>query len=129
MSEELHLKNCPFCGGEAEVRTYRAPTVEEFFWCACTNCQAQSPPSGDDATTADAVSAWNTRWHPPVDDDDAISQAFHDAYLAHPVRIVEATLVRTTVRPEFSMEYDDDESEHTSTRVAGSGPVLPQGGE
>jgi len=56
------LLKCPFCGGEAKLRSY-----EDFnkdfssvykFYIQCKDCEAQSKPI---ANVENAVNTWNTR--------------------------------------------------------------------
>ena len=50
------LKSCPFCGGEAEIRTQAFGGVVFFAWC--DNCETR----GDYyCTEAEAIAAWNKR--------------------------------------------------------------------
>lgn len=56
---ETKLKPCPFCGGEAEIRTYALWAI------CCTECGAQVPlpdtimPLASDSP--DMIKPWNTR--------------------------------------------------------------------
>ena len=38
--QEIELKSCPFCGGEAEIKT----EFEGYFaiWCECEKCHAKT---------------------------------------------------------------------------------------
>ena len=56
MSDETTLLPCPFCGGEAEIRTQAFGGVVFFAWC--DSCETR----GDYyCTEAEAIAAWNTR--------------------------------------------------------------------
>ena len=62
------LKNCPFCGGEAETKMYRWGEKQdgEAIWCYyifCTNCQSMSDNLFTDKDCA--IAAWNTRTASP----------------------------------------------------------------
>lgn len=61
------LLPCPFCGGEAELHpTYDIGTDEVdgwFAWCAMGNDCAIKPQTDAYLTEAEAVAAWNTRYH------------------------------------------------------------------
>ena len=59
------LKPCPFCGGEAKVRTWK-DSCELFAVVKCTGCGAESNLADDGTKTkeeniADAIAAWNHR--------------------------------------------------------------------
>lgn len=54
------LLNCPFCGGTAEVREYRGQKTSVFF-VACSVCSVTSPPADYDASSENAIAAWNRR--------------------------------------------------------------------
>jgi len=63
MSEKL--KPCPFCGGDARVRTW-TDACELFAVVKCTQCGAESNMADDGTKTkgeniADAVASWNKR--------------------------------------------------------------------
>ena len=63
MSEKL--KPCPFCGGDAKVRTW-TDACELFAVVKCTQCGAESNMADDGTKTkgeniADAVASWNKR--------------------------------------------------------------------
>ena len=50
----IHLEPCPFCGAEAEIRTFDRKT----YYATCRSCRADS---GGYDTLMDAVVAWNRR--------------------------------------------------------------------
>lgn len=50
--EEIKLKPCPFCGGEAEFVGYKS------YWIICVDCTAESAVYD---SKAEAVEAWNRR--------------------------------------------------------------------
>lgn len=54
------LLPCPFCGGEARLRTTE---TRSFFWgkCRSTDCLAEGPPLMSEAF---AIAAWNQRATP-----------------------------------------------------------------
>jgi len=55
MTDEL--KPCPFCGGEAELRSWSWPYVRYQVRCSACKCQARARM----ASEAEAIAAWNTR--------------------------------------------------------------------
>ena len=69
------LKNCPFCGGEAEVRVhhmyehgklYSPETAKKEYYVQCLGCATQCG-AIEHETEAEAVAAWNRRaddWRP-----------------------------------------------------------------
>jgi len=58
------LKPCPFCGGEAWIRSFRT-YIESIhgigikFYVNCTDCGIDGP--GTHFTESDAANAWNRR--------------------------------------------------------------------
>ena len=56
MSEEIKLKPCPFCGGEARFLKFESE-AEPYGFAVCNKCGAMSRPSKMD----EAVAAWNRR--------------------------------------------------------------------
>ena len=50
----VDLKRCPFCGAEAQVRTFDRKT----YYITCSGCRADS---GGYDTLFDAAAAWNKR--------------------------------------------------------------------
>ena len=60
------LLPCPFCGGEAETHaTYDIETdaVDGWFaWCNNDGCEC-NPETREYITEAEAIAAWNTRYH------------------------------------------------------------------
>lgn len=54
-----HLKNCPFCGGEAVIRRRNPDHImrEKSFIC-CTKCKNKT---GYYNNQEDAIAAWNKR--------------------------------------------------------------------
>lgn len=50
----IDLERCPFCGGEAQIRTFDRKT----YYVTCSACRADS---GGYDTLADVVVAWNKR--------------------------------------------------------------------
>ena len=67
------LKKCPFCGGEANIKTKNKREVGWTIWCECNHCHAKAPgycPSMQNADKAlnsievcktNAIEAWNRR--------------------------------------------------------------------
>lgn len=54
------LKPCPFCGGEAEILTAESMRGGYLFGIMCNDCCSR----GDVyETEAEAIAAWNTRYH------------------------------------------------------------------
>lgn len=54
------LKPCPFCGGEAEMLTAESMNGGYLFGIMCNDCRSR----GDVYDTeAEAIEAWNTRYH------------------------------------------------------------------
>ena len=51
-TSDMRLKNCPFCGGEAEFAT------KDENWIWCKKCGAES---NYFEQTEEAIKAWNTR--------------------------------------------------------------------
>ena len=51
-TSDMRLKNCPFCGGEAEFAT------KDGNWIWCKKCGAES---NYFEQTEEAIKAWNTR--------------------------------------------------------------------
>lgn len=58
MAEEL--KPCPFCGGEAELRS-----ANFYHWGECKQCDATGC---DTVSPATACTAWNTRHPAPTEE-------------------------------------------------------------
>ena len=52
------LKPCPFCGGEAQLRSQKIYKGESF-WVFCRKCFSTQEPYH--LTAADAIAAWNRR--------------------------------------------------------------------
>lgn len=50
------IKNCPFCGGVADIWTRSA-----YSFVECEQCEAEGPPA---AEASDAIDAWNSRATP-----------------------------------------------------------------
>ena len=63
--EELKLKPCPFCGGEAEFADYGQPGEFEDWAVYCKSCRiamlAPGPEEGCISTMEEAAKAWNKR--------------------------------------------------------------------
>ena len=82
------LKNCPFCGGEAQL-TYENGYEDVWFAAAClgsgNSCGARGQWFGSyEADYKDkAIAAWNTRHNAPVtqDAEDIIVSTMRFAYL------------------------------------------------
>ena len=53
------LKDCPFCGGESDVREWMHPSFRMYF-VKCKGCAAEGPWGKNRAT---AVNLWNMRAH------------------------------------------------------------------
>lgn len=51
------LKPCPFCGGEAEIRSYQYIFGKQF-WVFCRGCGLTTPEQLDEKT---AIKLWNRR--------------------------------------------------------------------
>ena len=60
------LRECPFCGGEAEIVHVKMLYVPKFheFRVACTKCFAHIEKT--EKTKEKAVEKWNTRHEPPT---------------------------------------------------------------
>lgn len=67
---EIQLKDCPFCGGEAELRFAERLSPPCHYTVAavhCTNCRAQMSERtvdgfyGDESTVNDVIDDWNNR--------------------------------------------------------------------
>lgn len=56
-SKEIHLKECPFCGGSGNFRKAHGD-VGVRFWVECLLCRAAS---GDSRSKYLAAEAWNRR--------------------------------------------------------------------
>lgn len=59
---EIKLKPCPFCGGEAEFGTN--PTGYRTIWVYCSECKAESNRFESNiysCAAEDAAEAWNRR--------------------------------------------------------------------
>ena len=56
------LRECPFCGGEAEMGINKESTVREYF-VGCMNCHIRLYKIGYKRfyTEAEAIAAWNSR--------------------------------------------------------------------
>ena len=57
-----NLKQCPFCGGRAEIKITHVPP--EKAWAGCTRCDATSAVFTANIYSSainDAVEAWNRR--------------------------------------------------------------------
>jgi hypothetical protein len=54
---EVTLKPCPFCKGEAELRSWDWPYVRFQVRCSVCKCQARTRM----ASEVEAIAAWNTR--------------------------------------------------------------------
>lgn len=50
------LLNCPFCGGEAELRWHNS----DCYVVGCSKCAAEGPPVGTD-NPSEVAAQWNTR--------------------------------------------------------------------
>ena len=63
----MELKPCPFCGGEATIRTTTTKTYPNHVqaWCYCKKCSSSSKSFADyddDGTCVfKAIEAWNRR--------------------------------------------------------------------
>ena len=61
MTATDELKPCPFCGGEAEIITYRMADNDEFcineIYCDSCRMSMMQP----EVSEAEAAAAWNTR--------------------------------------------------------------------
>lgn len=61
------IRNCPFCGGEADVReNYNTKQEKYYFFCRCEGCGAIgkkfiSRTTWDDHCMDLAIAAWNSR--------------------------------------------------------------------
>ena len=53
--QEIELKPCPFCGGEAEVNLFLGN-----YCVTCTNCMGAIFPAKG-MTREEAIETWNTR--------------------------------------------------------------------
>jgi Lar family restriction alleviation protein len=63
----VELKACPFCGGDAVLRTenkpkfkYTDPDEPLLFWVKCTNARCAVSPQSKDKQDA-AIETWNRR--------------------------------------------------------------------
>lgn len=68
--EQVELKPCPFCGGEAQAceNTFIAPKGSEgMHWVLCGACHAGP---GDRSTPAAAIAAWNARTTDQAKDEE-----------------------------------------------------------
>lgn len=67
--EQQELKNCPFCGITPEIGKYKSRYFVDCWQVGCENIDCPVEVStASHATTADAVSAWNTRTPQPSED-------------------------------------------------------------
>ena len=57
MPEQIKLRKCPFCGGEAEIN-YTFQHFEASYWVECTECKARTK---KEQWKIWAVEAWNRR--------------------------------------------------------------------
>ena len=58
------LKDCPFCGEEAElIKQDRHHPIGGlyYYWVECTGCEISVPNNQDVVTPDDAIKVWNTR--------------------------------------------------------------------
>ena len=72
--EIVVLKNCPFCGGEAELHQDNNPPCDDW-WVACYNTDCPSNPQVNPyyhhtRGRETAIKAWNTRKEISVEDCD-----------------------------------------------------------
>lgn len=58
MSEKKLLKNCPFCGGEAELCSTGNPYDVNYHWIYCKECGCKQPTS---IHIEAVINTWNTR--------------------------------------------------------------------
>ena len=62
------LKECPFCGGKAELKTGVAWNSYPTAYIICGNCQARTATYTDDKCNGsglfEAIGAWNRRSDP-----------------------------------------------------------------
>lgn len=61
---EVEIKHCPFCGGEAEIQTgnFGMLTIQSYAAAVCTKCKARGPMfrcSIDYCAADEAKKAWN----------------------------------------------------------------------
>ena len=69
------LRECPFCGGEAEMLTAESMNGGYLFGIMCNDCRSR----GDVYDTeAEAIAAWNTR---TATTDAEFARAVHDGNL------------------------------------------------
>ncbi len=54
------LKKCPFCEGEAEIRTLERFLFVDYYGVCCTRCHCSSP-RYQKAFIDKAIEAWNRR--------------------------------------------------------------------
>ena len=60
---QIALKPCPFCGGEASKSMGLLPDKTPFEYVECIDC----------AATAESVEGWNTRCEPGRNDNSILS--------------------------------------------------------
>lgn len=61
----MKLLECPFCGGEAEILTAESMHGGLIAGIMCNGCSARSDVYD---TEAEAIAAWNTRYHSAFDE-------------------------------------------------------------
>ena len=55
------FEDCPFCGGEADLRIYEVPFSHQHYqYTVCLNCGAMTKP--DALTSREAIRRWNIRY-------------------------------------------------------------------
>lgn len=67
------LRECPFCGGEAEIckevpprpNSYDYEGAYTLFFVGCTKCRASGGLWIGENKIPEAIKAWNTRYEPP----------------------------------------------------------------
>lgn len=112
-AEPVELKSCPFCGGEAVLRSVNLPMAADCtdIYISCWNCDVNGPGILFDQDThhagnipaleAEAIAAWNKRATPqPAAVDGLVSalRSIADAPAVHCAREEAAWGMRTIAR-------------------------------
>ena len=62
--KEIKLKECPCCGGEAEVKDIKYKSMPAITWVECKKCGLQTKTFKQSiyyCATEEAAKVWNTR--------------------------------------------------------------------